>query len=72
MTKYETAVEWIAREDEPEDDDIGSIESYITVALVADVFGRTDYAVAEAVLKSRQKRWASPAWQRILKSRGQA
>lgn len=47
---YQTAVEWIAYNDAPgDDDDVEALTSYLTVCLVADVFGIRVERVARSV-----------------------
>lgn len=53
---YRKAVEWIAAEDEPEDLNAEEITGYITVHLVADIFGKEPEAVARAIVRKR-KQW---------------
>jgi hypothetical protein len=53
MKKYNDAVYWIAMNDNDEDLDEDSISNNITVALIADLFKKSDQEVAKAVLKIR-------------------
>lgn len=57
-TKYTRACEWIALNDESGDDlalDESRVEEYVTVGLVADIFGRATSEVAKKVVKIRRK-----------------
>jgi hypothetical protein len=56
---YQTAVEWIAGNDEPAEMDAYNLSILISVQLVADVFGKTPAIVARDVLRKRD-RWARP------------
>jgi hypothetical protein len=53
MARYADAIEWVAYNDEPDDDDASSIAEYITTALVADVFGKDADAVAHDIARQR-------------------
>lgn len=56
------AVTWIADNDVPGDDEsVGMVSSYLTVCLVADVFGFTEESVAGDVLAIRER------WKKSLK-----
>ena len=51
---YRTAVRWIAHEDNPGDDESAEdLSAYLTVALVADLFGKTADVVAADVYALR-------------------
>jgi len=51
---YHTAVQWIANEDSPGDnDDIETLRGYLTVCLVADLFGKDQDKVAKDVYEAR-------------------
>ena len=52
---YRFGVEWIALNDECSERDIEMIESLISVALLADLFGKTTEEVARDVLRYREK-----------------
>ena len=54
QTKYQKAVKWIAENDEPTTTNKWIVESQLTVALVADIFGKTDKEVAQAVITVRE------------------
>lgn len=55
-TKYQRAVEWIALNDSAGDDaDAYTLTGYLSVQLVADVFGRDEGIVAEDVFTYRQR-----------------
>lgn len=52
--KYATAVEWIAVNDEPMELDLEGVQGYISVLLVADVFGKEAEDVAKDVISLRK------------------
>jgi hypothetical protein len=54
---YYRAVRWIAAEDDPVERDPEAIACTISVALVADLFGKTRDQVAADVLKNRSIIW---------------
>jgi hypothetical protein len=57
---YREAVVWIALNDNPGDDHPASVlVEYLTVVLVADLFGREPFQVAADVLKARRLRTPS-------------
>jgi len=47
------AVKWIAYNDNNSDLNVESIENNITVAMVADLFKKSEHQIAELVLKYR-------------------
>ena len=51
---YQNAVAWIAENDEPECDDMQEMADLISVALVADLWGKAPEEVAAAVLYRRR------------------
>lgn len=57
---YRAAVEWIAMNDEDDDDhaDVEAVAEMVTVALVADVWQVSASVVAADVLEARE-RWSS-------------
>lgn len=56
---YGFGVQWIADNDEPEDLALDSVESMVTVALLADLFGRETHEVAADVVAVRRRREVS-------------
>lgn len=50
---YLDAVEWVAQEDDPVTVDVATIQGYVSVALVADLFGLQTSDVATDVHKVR-------------------
>jgi hypothetical protein len=54
-SRYLRAVKWIAFNDEEGDTTVSVVKGYLSVALVADVFGKTIQQVAEAVVRQRRK-----------------
>lgn len=61
MSRYTDAVEWIALNDEPTIEDPSVIFGFVTVGLIADVFGKDQMTVAEDVAKVRQLELAKEA-----------
>lgn len=56
MARYKEAVDWIAFNDNAgSEDQCEDIQGYITVALVADIFGKEDSKVAADVARVRAK-----------------
>ena len=55
MAGYRKAVEWIAVEDEPDDLDVDVVSGYLTVHMVADLFGKDTVTVARAVVRKRKQ-----------------
>lgn len=53
--KWRFGVEWIALNDEPTERDPEAVASLISVALLADLFGKTTEDVAKAVLQYRKR-----------------
>ena len=51
---YNRAVRWIAYNDNDAELDQSAIEEYVTVALVADLFGRTTEQVGKDVFNVRK------------------
>jgi hypothetical protein len=51
---YREAVEWIAREDEPAEMNAEAVSGLVSVALVADLFGKEQIEVARAVIRFRR------------------
>ncbi len=54
---YRFAVEWIALNDGPGDSDAldpEAVQDLVSIALVADMFGKSTLEVAQAVVKYRQ------------------
>jgi hypothetical protein len=51
---YNRAVRWIAYNDNDAELDQAAIEEYITVALVADLFGKSTESVAADVFRVRK------------------
>lgn len=51
---YNRAVRWIAYNDNDAELDQAAIEEYVTVALVADLFGKTTEQVGKDVFKVRK------------------
>jgi hypothetical protein len=49
------AYEWIAHNDEPDEMDEEVVAGFVTVALVADVFGATTTHVAKRVIQIRKR-----------------
>ena len=56
MPSYKKAVEWIATQDEPAEENVGEVASLISVCLVADLWGKGETTVAVDVLAYRRKR----------------
>lgn len=54
ISKYQRAVNWIAFNDDDAVLDVLQIEEFVTVALVADWFGKSTDQVAEDVLRARK------------------
>jgi fructose-1,6-bisphosphatase len=53
---YREAIAWIAHNDNAGNDDSEEdVAGYVTVGLVADLFGKTDAEVAAAVMRIRRK-----------------
>jgi len=55
---YHEAVAWISHNDEAGSDDALNMEwvsCYVTVCLIADIFGKTSEEVAKAVIRHRKK-----------------
>lgn len=52
---YRFGVEWIAMNDDPEEIDPHLIRQQMSVALLADLFGKTQDEVAMAIYKLRTK-----------------
>lgn len=52
---YREGVAWIALNDEPEEMDQESVKGYISVLLLADLFGKEPEDVAVDVLSYRKK-----------------
>lgn len=52
---YRDAVAWVADNDDSETLDVETVRSYVTVALVADLFGVEQEKVAADVVKFREK-----------------
>jgi hypothetical protein len=50
---YRRAVEWIAAEDEPDEMHRPTVAAMVSVALVADIFGKDADAVARSVIRRR-------------------
>lgn len=50
---YRYAVQWIAHEDEPTVTEETEVRGMLTVALVADLYGKETYEVAADVLRVR-------------------
>ena len=62
---YERAIEWIALNDNPADDvSSEALQSYLTVLLVADTFGREPDEVAFHVLDCRAAHHAGLEWRK--------
>lgn len=55
MASYRKAIQWIADNDESACMDPGEMVTAITVALVADIFGKEDGEVARAVINHRRR-----------------
>lgn len=53
---YREGVAWIALNDEPTDLDPDSVASYISTALLADLFGKDTSEVAKAIVSYRRQR----------------
>lgn len=53
--KFKAAIHWIAYNDEPGDMEIRSVRRNITVCLIADIFNKTTFTVARAVVAERRK-----------------
>jgi hypothetical protein len=51
---YREAVEWIARNDDPGEMSADPVSGLISVALVADLFGKEQIEVARAVIRFRR------------------
>jgi hypothetical protein len=58
---YRFGVRWIAMNDDPSTMNIDDIEGYISVGLLADLFGKDTRKVAEDVLQYRQNNLAKTA-----------
>lgn len=54
LARYNHAVRWIAYNDNDAEMDLSAIEEYVTVALVADVFGVAVSQIARAVYQLRR------------------
>jgi len=54
---YRFGVEWIALNDDPIEADPEVISGTLTVALLADLFGKEPLAVARAVNRRRKREW---------------
>lgn len=52
---YREGVAWIALNDEPGDDNPDSVSSYISTALLADLFGKTTEQVARDICRYRDR-----------------
>lgn len=52
---YRWAVAWIAAEDDPEQCDVDAVAGTLTVALVADMFGKRAWDVASDVVHARKE-----------------
>lgn len=53
---YREGVDWIARNDNAGNgDDVDAIASYISTALLADLFGKNDYEAACDIMKARER-----------------
>jgi hypothetical protein len=50
---YESAIQWLANNDDPAERDIENIRATVTVGLVSDLYGRSVERVAVDVLKAR-------------------
>jgi hypothetical protein len=55
FTRYQTAVRWIAFNDEMDIRDVETLSYQITVALIADVYGKDPLDVAQAILYVRAR-----------------
>jgi hypothetical protein len=56
LSLFNDACRWIAKNDAPGDDhDVETLAGYLTVVLVADVFGSTPEDVASIVYRMREK-----------------
>jgi hypothetical protein len=54
VVRYKDAITWIANEDAPADDDPPDVlAGYLTVCLVADLFGKENKKVAHDVFQLR-------------------
>lgn len=51
--KYDDAVYWIARNDEPGENDANVLKDLISIVLTADIFDRDPKAVALDVVRTR-------------------
>lgn len=59
IASYRQAVQWIAENDNPGDDevlDVETVNDMITVKLVGDVWGKPSEVVARAVVACRKKK----------------
>lgn len=50
---YRMGIQWIADNDEPDEMDPSVIDGFISVQLLADLFGKDPLVVAKAVAKAR-------------------
>jgi hypothetical protein len=55
QTPYQRAVRWIAFNDDQDCRDVETLSYQITVALIADVFGKDPLDVAQAILYVRAR-----------------
>lgn len=56
MKGYKFAVAWVAENDNAGNgDSVEDIQSYITTALVADIYGKDDAKVAQDIAKYREE-----------------
>lgn len=53
--KYRAGVRWIAVNDEPGEQQVSVVAGFISVALLADLFGKTQEQVARAVVRERKQ-----------------
>lgn len=55
MANFKAAVRWIAENDETAETEVAELEALVSVALVADVWGKSPHVVALEVLRERAK-----------------
>ncbi len=58
MKGYKFGVEWIALNDNPGDYNFDDIVTYISTALLADLFGKSTDKVAKDIIKYRIKAYS--------------
>jgi hypothetical protein len=61
---YRRGLLWIAENDEPEDLDVATVSEYISTALLADLFGKDEEAVARAIVRRRKALLAQERYER--------